>query len=251
MQKEAERLEISAQQIICTGDIVAYCAEPEQTTNLLIDWNIPTVMGNCEESLGENAADCGCGFEAGTACATLSIDWYNFSIQRISSESATWMRDLPRAIEFNLANKSFRVVHGSVSKINKFIFQSTAIEELQAEINLAATDVVIGGHSGLPFARKVENKHWLNAGVIGMPANDGTQDGWYMLLTPTEKDQVEVSWQRLKYDATHTQQSMQRSGLANGYADAITSGLWPSMDVLPEQERMAQGKKIKLNAINI
>ena len=50
LQARARELDIPAERIICTGDIVAYCAEPEQTIELIRDWGIHGVMGNCEEA---------------------------------------------------------------------------------------------------------------------------------------------------------------------------------------------------------
>ena len=238
------------QNVVCTGDVVAYCAEPEETTNLLINWGIPVVMGNCEESLGQDAADCGCGFEEGSACAALSVDWYNYSLPRVSKKSKKWMRDLPQAIEFNLHGKKIRVVHGSVSSINKFIFNSSPKDVFEKELKLVDADIIIAGHSGLPFGRKIKNRYWLNAGVIGMPANDGTCDGWFMLLEP-KNESIVIRWVRLQYDSSLTAQSMKSNGLVGGYADAITSGLWPSMDVLPSLEKSQQGNKIQINPMVI
>ena len=83
---------------------------------------------------------------------------------------------------------------------------------------------------------------WLNAGAIGLPANDGSADGWYMLLQPDDKG-FQVSWHRLPYDAGISQGSTLAAGMTE-YAQALTSGLWPSMDVLPAPERNNQGKQL-------
>ena len=45
-------------------------------------------------------------------------------------------------------------------------------------------DIVLAGHSGVPLAQQVKQQWWLNAGVIGMPANDGDPRTWFMVLTP-------------------------------------------------------------------
>ena len=68
LRAEAERLGIPPERCICTGDVVAYCADPVGTTDLIRDWGCPVVMGNCEESLAEGAEDCGCGFLSGSTC---------------------------------------------------------------------------------------------------------------------------------------------------------------------------------------
>lgn len=250
MKAEAQRLHIPPQQTICTGDVVAYCAEPEATVNALRDWGIAVVMGNCEESLASSASDCGCGFEAGTQCAVLSDTWYSFSNTHLSGASRQWMGELPREIEFEIGDRSFLVVHGGVSSINQFVFPSTDQATLRAEIDNAQTDVVIGGHSGIPFGREIDHTFWLNAGVIGLPANDGTADGWYLLLEP-KKNFIQAAWHRLDYPAHQATQAMHKVGLDHAYAESLLTGLWPSMDVLPDTERKQQGRPINLTPLQI
>ncbi|MBH62570.1 MAG: hypothetical protein CL569_08995 [Alphaproteobacteria bacterium] len=68
----AVALDIPPERMICAGDTVAYCAEPEATTDVIRTSGMHVVMGNCEESLSEDADDCGCGFTEGSVCDTLS-----------------------------------------------------------------------------------------------------------------------------------------------------------------------------------
>ncbi len=72
MLDAAERLRVPPQRMICTGDVIAYGADPRPPLALIRAAGIVTVMGNCEESLGADAADCGCGFAPGSACDRLS-----------------------------------------------------------------------------------------------------------------------------------------------------------------------------------
>src|SRR5215472_14622804 len=60
--EEAARLSISADHIICTGDVVAYGADAAATVDLVRDRVGHVVMGNCEQSLAAGSVDCGCGF---------------------------------------------------------------------------------------------------------------------------------------------------------------------------------------------
>ena len=68
LRQRAGELGIPASQTICTGDVVAYCAEPEETTPAIRDWGCHVIAGNCEEQLAAAAEDCACGFEPGTEC---------------------------------------------------------------------------------------------------------------------------------------------------------------------------------------
>jgi len=256
LRRVAEQRGIPPECTICTGDLVAYCAEPEETVRLLRDWGVRIVMGNCEESLANRAIDCGCGFETGSTCSALSTEWFRYVDNKISDENRLWMGNLPQILTFKLAGRRLAVVHGGVTQINRFLFASTPIEDKLAELKQLGADVdgaadidgVIGGHCGIPFGQLMVGQVWLNAGVIGLPANDGTQDGWYMLIEPVG-EKLQAHWHRLTYPAEQARQAMLKAGLASGYADTIISGLWPSEDVLPDREKRNRGKALELPSI--
>ncbi|MEZ5447886.1 MAG: metallophosphoesterase family protein [Thiolinea sp.] len=231
--------------------MVAYCAEPEATVALMRAWGVPVVMGNCEEALGQDAGDCGCGFAAGSTCALLSDSWYNYCQRYLSENSKAWMRSLPRTLSFRLGGLDFQVVHGSLSSINRFIFASTPGQVFADELQLSSADAVIGGHAGLPFVRAHDKRYWLNSGVIGMPANDGTARTWYLQLC-AQADGVQASWQSLTYDAKLFQAAMHQHGLAQRLcAKILLSGLWPSEDILPATERAQRGLALHPQSVTL
>jgi len=245
-QQRAGELGIPAGRIVCTGDVVAYCAEPEETVQLVRDWGVAVVRGNCEEALGWEAPDCGCGFAEGSACSALAADWYRFAAGRIGEADRAWMRSLPKAIRFELNGRSILVVHGGVAQVNRYLFPSTPAAIKAAELDLAGTELLIGGHSGIPGGEKIGARAWLNVGAVGLPANDGTADGWYLLLSPAGGG-LRCRWQRLSYPAEAAGHAMGAAGLTPGYAEALATGLWPSMDVLPAAERARRGVPIRLD----
>jgi uncharacterized radical SAM superfamily Fe-S cluster-containing enzyme len=243
LRVEADRLGVRPEHTICTGDMVAYCADARETVALIRDWGIHVVMGNCEESLGWNRDDCGCGFAEGTACDRLSAAWYAHADAEITDEQREWMRSLPRRIDVLLGGRRLAVVHGSIDNINRFVFGSTPWSDKDQQIALSGCDGVIGGHSGIPFTQVVGGKLWHNSGAIGMPANDGTRRGWFSLLVPTDEG-IEIRGTPLDYDATAAARKIRVHGLPEGYADALESGLWPSCDVLPRTELGLRGQAI-------
>src|SRR5262249_60764362 len=89
------------------------------------DWGVHVVMGNCEESLGWNKDDCGCGFDEGTQCEQLSIAWYAYASNELGEEQRRWMRSLPRRLDVAMGDRRLAVIHGSVESINQFVFAST------------------------------------------------------------------------------------------------------------------------------
>jgi len=245
----ADELDIPAERIICTCDVVAYCAEPEQTLELIRQWGIHVVMGNCEEAFAFNEPDCGCGFAADSSCSTLAISWYEYADRQVSVEQRRWLRDLPRSIEFEVGGKGFKVVHGSLSSINEFVFASSDAPSKLAQIRQAGVDAVIGGHCGIPFGQGIDELFWLNAGVIGMPANDGGSHGWYMLIDPLS-DGAKVSWHRLDYDHATSRRTTIAAGMAE-YGQALLDGRWPNIDILPTTESRQSGQPLTLPPLHI
>lgn len=239
----AAEIGIPPERMICTGDVIAYGADPAATLDLIRASGVATVMGNCEESLAAEAANCGCGFAPGSTCDRLSAAWFAHAARQLDTVARHWMAALPRRIDLTLGGQQVSIVHGAPSRINRFVFASTPTSSLAAEFQLAGTDAVIGGHSGLPFTRGVGGKLWHNPGAIGMPANDGTPRGWFSLLAPTP-DGIQIRLLPLHYDHRGAARAMRAAELPEDYARALETGLWPSVDILPPEEQAATARPL-------
>jgi predicted phosphodiesterase len=249
LQAEAQRLGIGPSHVICTGDVVAYCAEPEETARLVADWGCHVIQGNCEQQLAEAADNCACNFEEGSACDLLAKGWYPFANERVSNEMRQWMGGLPQTLRFRFGGVSFRVVHGGVEEVSRWVFASDETV-LGEECARSGAEITIAGHCGLPFVARSGRQVWFNPGVVGMPANDGTPDVWYGLVKTTDAG-IALSTHRLAYDHRTAAAGMRRYGYGNGYARALVTGLWPSLDILPPAESAQTGIRLKPRVVRV
>ena len=240
----SEELNIPPENCICTGDIVGYCAHPEETVQLFRDWGAETICGNVEIQLAEDKEDCGCDFRVGSRCDDFSKQWYSYAKIHLSKDSVEWMKKLPEFIRFNYSEKSFQVVHGSAHHVSDFIFKSTNWLEKQKNFELTKTNMIIAGHCGLPFIHSDDEKVWLNPGVIGMPANNGSPDTWYLVMD--EGLEETIQFKTLEYDHVLASSLMKKNNLPEEYAQTLVTGIWDNMEILPEQERELQGFRINL-----
>ena len=229
---------IPAERMICTGDVVAYGAHPQECVDLIRGHGIATVMGNCEEQLAARATDCGCGFVPGSSCDRLATAWFAYADQRIDADARLWMASLPRRIDLVIGAARFAVVHGAPSRINRFLFASDTDSIFAEEIALTGCEGVIAGHTGIGFTRRIGQQLWHNAGAIGMPANDGTPRCWYSLVRCADEGPV-FELHPLEYDYRSAARAMRRAGLPAEYAATLESGIWPNLDILPHPERAA------------
>lgn len=240
----AESLGFSSNEIICTGDVVGYCANPDETTQLVMDWGIHCISGNVEQQLAEGLDDCGCNFEEGSRCDVFAKQWFPFAKQATSQASVDWMRKLPDHLTFELGGSKVSVLHGSWFNTSEFVFKSTPWAVKEANFSAVGSDVIIAGHCGLPFSEKVDGKTWLNAGVIGMPANDGTSRVWYLSLEVIDGEIV-AKHHFFEYDCIGASEAMMEYNLPLEYSVTLESGLWDNNDILPDIETAAQGRPLK------
>jgi len=232
MRAGAARRGIPAARAICTGDVAAYCADPAATVAEIRDWGCAVVAGNCERQLAARAPDCGCGFGEGSACDRLSAGWYAHADRAIGPGARAWMAGLPDAIRFRHRGRLVHVCHGAFTDISRFLWPSTPETDFLDEIAACPGDIVFSGHSGIPFDRQIGRTRWINAGVIGLPPNDGAPATRYAILA-----RGEVTIHRLSYDHAAARDAMERQGLGTGYHAALTTGIWPSQDILPPDLR--------------
>lgn len=236
---QARELGIAPERMICTGDLVAYCAQASETVSEIRRLGCPVVAGNCEKQLANNAMHCGCGFGKDTQCDVLSGAWYAHADRAIGGADRAWMAGLPDMITFQHSGRRCAVVHGGISDISRFLWSVSTEAEFQEEIDLVQSltgdiDMVVGGHSGIAFQREVGGVTWANAGAIGMPANDGRSETRFGILEASG-----VVFHDLVYDHQTARDAMQAAGLIQGYDAALMTGYWPSEEVLPPALRRA------------
>jgi len=246
LKKEAEQKQILPQNIICTGDIIAYCAQPVECLELIQNWGIHCIRGNVELNLINQADDCGCNFNEGSRCDIFSKRWYPFSQNKLEQKHITFLESIPDRLHFTFANKKISVIHGGWENVSQYIFKSTSWDVKEAILTKAKSDIILCGHSGIPFIDINNDNYWINAGVIGMPANDGKQNTWYAVLKD-ENNKLEYTFEQLAYDFTSASRTIIENDLIKSYAETLESGIWDNCEILPELETSQQGRRLNFN----
>lgn len=231
----ADKRGISPSNIICTGDVVGYCAQPNECLSLIKKWGIHLIAGNVELQLANDEDACGCDFNAGSTCDTLSKNWYDYAKSSVKPVHLPFLKNLPEFITFTHNKTKYGVVHGSTTKTAEFIFKSSPWQVKQMSFDALSCRRILAGHCGLPFVDENEGLVWLNPGVIGMPANNGSTKVWYATID------ANVHFHELTYDYKKAAHLMQSAALPVQYATTLKTGLWDNCDILPPEEANQQG----------
>ena len=210
-----------------------------------MDWGIRVIAGNVEININEGLDNCGCNFVEGGRCDLFSKDWYPYILDNISESSKSYLKNLPHFIKFNFSNKSFFVLHGGLENPAEYIFKSGKDDLKESILSKTQSDFIIAGHCGIPFHQKLSNGFWYNAGVIGLPANDGKPHVWHLSIK-SKNDQIILNHKSFNYDHRLSAKLIIEKNLPESYAKTINNGIWDNCEILPPSETALQGQEITL-----
>lgn len=223
--------------IYCLGDLGAFGPHPDRVFPLLQDHGVQCIQGNYDNSIGNELADCQCGYTdpRDNHFARLS---YDYTLSHTSSVNRAWMRDLPGQRRLTLGRCQVLMCHGSPRRMNEFLWESTTsthfLDYLAREYE---TDVILTTHTGIKWHRRLEDeRHFVNVGVLGRPENDGRTCVWYAFLEARPEFQVEFV--AVEYDYRRLAAEMRAERLPEEFVETILTGWWTTcLEVLPAKER--------------
>jgi predicted phosphodiesterase len=222
------------------GDLGAFGPYPDRVPELLIARGLEGIQGNYEESLSTRAQDCHCGYTDPRDNHYAQIS-YDYTFAKTSGDHKRWMGTLPRELRFEVDGRRFLLVHGSPRKINEFLWRSTSpapfLEKLCREHE---ADVIVCTHTGLHWHKELaDDRHVINAGVLGRPANDGRTNVWYTLVE-IRNGRVAVEFVPVPYDHDRLAAEMRGERLPEEFIETVLTGWWTTcLEVLPPKERAA------------
>lgn len=208
------------ERIFCAGDLVGYAPFPNEVIETIKKAKIPTVMGNYDEATAYFKPTCGCDYpnEKAAEIGNQSIAWTK---KHTSEASKEFLKTLPGKIEFMEKEKKVLIVHGSPRQINEYLYETRPKEELKEIMNETEADVLICGHTHLPYHKIINDKHLINAGSVGKPKH-GDPMGTYVIVDLNQDVKVDII--KFKYDYEKTAQAIEESELPNELATLLRTG---------------------------
>jgi len=209
--------------VICLGDLVGYGAFPNETIDLIRERAIPTIMGNYDDGVGFDRDDCGCAYkdagerERGQA----SLMW---SRRVVTDDRKAWLRTLAPELRREMNGVRLRFVHGSPRRMNEYLFADRDPASLARIARSADCDVLVFGHTHIPWSREIEGVRFVNTGSVGKPKDGDPRAGW-VLLTIGEDGAVSSELRRCPYDIAAMAAAIRAAdGLSDHYASDLETG---------------------------
>jgi putative phosphoesterase len=206
------------QRIYCGGDLVGYGAYPNEVCALIEARAIPTIYGNYDYAIARDLDDCGCAYvtEHDRELGQLSVAW---TLEHTDPAAKDFMRTLPFDLRFEVGDTSVHLVHGSPRKVNEYLFEDKPASLYERLAGAEDADALVFGHTHKPWIREHGGVLFVNCGSVGKPKDGDPRAGFAIL--GDSGGRLDVTIQRVDYDAETAARDVAAAGLPSEYADKL------------------------------
>ncbi len=207
--------------LYCLGDLVGYGTSPNEVIAIIRQRNIPTIMGNYDQGVGQDSDDCGCAYrtEAARALGERSIAWSN---AHTSADNKAWLRTLAASIPLRVGELRVLLVHGSPRKVNEYLYEDRPDRTFEHLLDQFEAEVLVCGHTHLPYHKVLPSgRHIVNAGSVGKP-KDGDPRAGYVVLSASGRE-LNVAFVRVPYDVEQAARGIEATDMPDEFAAMLRS----------------------------
>ncbi|BDG60055.1 metallophosphoesterase family protein [Caldinitratiruptor microaerophilus] len=205
----------------CGGDLVGYGANPGEVVEAIRRRGIPTVMGNYDDGVGYFRVACGCDYpdEAAMERGLRSMAWTK---AHTTDDHKAFLRNLPYRLEREFDGHRVVLVHASPARLNEYLYEDVPDEVFRAHLAATGADVLVFGHTHVPFHKVLGGRHLVNCGSAGKPKH-GNPNATYALLTLTP-GHVAVDIIEVPYDFEAAARAIEATDLPPEFARMLREG---------------------------
>jgi putative phosphoesterase len=197
---------------VCIGDLVDYGPCPAECIDWVKKHAAITVRGNHDHSVS---------YDADPKCSPryreMALATKKLHQRLISSEDIAFLKDIPTDLYFRFGGVQFYAVHASpTDPLYHYIPYDISDDDLARELSPIHADVILMGHTHMPFIRQIKGKLVVNPGSVGQPKDGDTrassavwEDGYVSLL-------------RQEYSVEETIRQLEKSFLDRQIVDDLT-----------------------------
>ncbi len=211
--------------VYCLGDLGGYASQPNEAQELVMALGCPTLLGNYDEGVGFNKDDCGCHYVKPFDIEMSDVS-FRWTREHTSDANKAWLRELPREIRLEAEGRRVLLCHGSPRSTTEYLFETRSDGYLKQFTpggkDDARADVILFGHTHVPYHRTLDGVGFINTGSVGRP-KDGDPRAGYCALT-LDGDGVTVEQVRLAYDVEAACARLVAAGLPGYFADYLRTG---------------------------
>jgi predicted phosphodiesterase len=129
------------------------------------------------------------------------------------------MRTLPFDLRFEVGPISVHLVHGSPRKVNEYLFEEKPASLYERLAAAEDAQTLVFGHTHKPWVHEYGGVLFVNCGSVGKPKDGDPRAGFSVLADAGGR--LDVTIQRVDYDAEQAARDVAAAGLPSEYADKL------------------------------
>ena len=200
--------EIEGMPKFCCGDLVGYNPFPNEVIDLVKKENIVSILGNHDHAVltGDTSWF--------NRIAASAIEW---TVKELTAENLEFLKTLAQSHD-----NEFSMIHGSPKNPLEEYVPPEAPEYVFRDLfNYTKSDIIILGHTHVPFVKRIDEKLIFNPGSVGQPRDFDSRASYAILDTKTK----ELEIKRVDYDVERTAERIVKEGLPGRLAWRLFSGM--------------------------
>jgi len=214
-------LEAKAEKIYHLGDLGGYAPFVNEVVDFLIEHKIEGVQGNYDEAVAFDKEHCGCKYENDfqAEMAHLSFEWTK---KHVTEKSKNYMKNLPFQISLEIERKKVKIFHATPTKNNLYWYEERPDKFFLLMADKAQADIMIYGHTHIPYFKQLNGKYFINAGSVGKPKDKDPRT--CVCLIDLNQDNIKLTFIRKEYDIKFVSKEIINSGLPYYFAEKLMKG---------------------------
>jgi hypothetical protein len=154
-----------------------------------------------------------------------------WTVAHLHARARCYLAGLPERLDLRIpSGHRLLVVHGSPISMDDAIYPSVTRQGLKAKLSDARPDILMCGHTHIPFVKRVNGTLVVNCGSTGHPV-DGDPRPAYALVRAEPGAAPRGRIVRFKYDRSRTVATLQKTSLPKGlrkdFSEGIKLGFFP------------------------
>jgi len=199
--------------ILHAGDIVGYGPDPKDVIRLVKLHDIISVKGNHDHA---------CVTENMSGLNQFAVAGVRWTAKVLDSREKRYLSKLPEIFERTIKGKRIVMIHGSPGDhLNEYVYPDWNDSFFKGFLETTKSDILILGHTHIPFIKKFGEKFVVNPGSVGQP-RDRNPKASFVILDP---ERMNFETKRIKYDIAKVQGKILKSGLPAFLAERLEEGL--------------------------
>jgi len=204
--------------ILNCGDSLVYAPFPNETLDWLREHQVFSIRGNTDDRVIRLLK----GKDLKKPSKSEKRIMYTSTASALTPENSAFLLELKKKKILRIGQSFIGLFHGSPADHEEFLDADTPEKRFKELAKETACEVVITGHSHVPYHRYVGGVHFINPGSVGRMF-DGCPDAAYAVLE-LGQGKIAVSHHRCAYDVEAAVSALHRHQLPAIYGEMLRTG---------------------------